>query len=414
MVVSLALASAGCTADRQLPDSIAFPGVPVVRNSSRNSALTSFSLATDPLIQTGARDDSDLEQELWNIVDAALTRSKLLIVSMNAGREVRAFDSTSAFVRTIGRLGEGPGEFSYVSKIVLPQRDSIFLLDNRRGRMNTYTMSGGSTGSTTMSDGGRYRGEMLCCFDDGAYLIREPLAKPGRRMWYGKRRQLALLVAEAGQNAAGATQVLELEEHDPGVLVRDYPVIYESGPPSNQTQRVHVAAPFGRRAFVLPVGDRILYGMPDAFEFVLFERSGKPIRVVRADFEPVPVTEAATAHVTSAWRKQLQNAAAGAAVSRAFDRIAEFPPSLPAYSQLLAEEDGTVWARLAEDPVTVTDQRWARFDTAGVLNGTLTIPPRYSVLRFSNGHAIVLHRSDENGFTVISAFEVIGTRERPT
>jgi hypothetical protein len=83
-----------------------------------------------------------------------------------------------------------------------------------------------------------------------------------------------------------------------------------------------------------------------------------------------------------------------------FDGLS-LPTTLPAYAEILTERNGTVWVRGYEVPGAAR-QWWARFDSAGMLLGTLVIPPGLRVERFSNGYVILRHfdATSSNGLLV--------------
>jgi len=56
--------------------------------------------------------------------------------------KIQVYDSSGAWIRTIGREGQGPGEFSMPAYFTLSSRDTIYLNDARNRRINVYNTAG--------------------------------------------------------------------------------------------------------------------------------------------------------------------------------------------------------------------------------------------------------------------------------
>lgn len=55
--------------------------------------------------------------------------------------EIKVFDRTGRFVHTIGRRGEGPGEFESARHVLVGPEDSLFVFDQRLARMTVFDPS---------------------------------------------------------------------------------------------------------------------------------------------------------------------------------------------------------------------------------------------------------------------------------
>lgn len=64
-----------------------------------------------------------------------------LVVSTMEPASIQLYDSSGTFVRTIGRSGNGPGEYSWPSALAVTG-DTLIIHDGRQARMLLYTMSG--------------------------------------------------------------------------------------------------------------------------------------------------------------------------------------------------------------------------------------------------------------------------------
>lgn len=69
------------------------------------------------------------------------SRGNIYVIDWGDNR-LLVYDSTGAWIRTIGREGQGPGEFSMPTYLAVSAADSIYLNDSRNRRINVYDDSG--------------------------------------------------------------------------------------------------------------------------------------------------------------------------------------------------------------------------------------------------------------------------------
>ncbi len=71
-----------------------------------------------PILEIGRfRTESDPHDELFQVEDAALTRSGSIVVVNRGSNEVREYSSEGALLAVMGRGGVGPREFRAVSQV---------------------------------------------------------------------------------------------------------------------------------------------------------------------------------------------------------------------------------------------------------------------------------------------------------
>ena len=75
---------------------------------------------------------------LGEIVDAGLNSRGELFVLDSEHRELFVYTSTGDYIMTIGRPGDGPGEFAYPEDLYIDVQDRIYVAD-RRSRISVLT-----------------------------------------------------------------------------------------------------------------------------------------------------------------------------------------------------------------------------------------------------------------------------------
>jgi hypothetical protein len=116
-------------------------GPRVVRNGPsglwEGDASRRFELVPD--ISIGV-DDGDENYVLGRVFDIATDSRGRILVLDNGFSRVQVYDSTGAYVQSIGRKGEGPGEFAFPTAIDVDVLDNLYIAS--RGRISVFDRDG--------------------------------------------------------------------------------------------------------------------------------------------------------------------------------------------------------------------------------------------------------------------------------
>ncbi len=390
----------------------------IVYNPAPDPEAPAFRIVATPVMKVGGRNDSKLNQELWDVYDAGITEKGQLIAVMDRGREIRVFDAKNQFVGTVGREGPGPGEFSRVDDIAILPGDTVVARD-WRARFHVYDPAFRFVRTAKLESdpkpGGDYRStEVVCCLRDGSLLVRSN-ASFKERHWPEGRAQREWRIAPATSESASSAQALSLEDSDPHGFV-----ITEWSPTGGMLMSEMPTIPFSRAAFVVPASDEIVHATGDYYEYRVYARSGHLARVVRAA-APVLQVEESEMQLAKERFVSTSNKDRRKLFEAAWEKL-ELPATLPAFSRILADEEGNVWVRNYSPPRLLPDslqgragttgEWWARFDREGKLLGTIRIPDWHSVIGFSRGHVILRNIEPVDGFTWVTVHRMERTDGR--
>ncbi len=78
---------------------------------------------------------------LASIADVALSSAGHILIADRIDANVKIYDDAGNWVRTLGRLGDGPGEFRRPIAVAATG-DSVFVLDARHARLSLFLMTG--------------------------------------------------------------------------------------------------------------------------------------------------------------------------------------------------------------------------------------------------------------------------------
>jgi hypothetical protein len=141
----LALALAGCqpppppaTTTRTVTDSA---GIEIVRVDFGETAPPFALLDTTRVVDIGVAEGS-ATLELSGVVGAVRLSDGRIVIANGGTDELRFFDAAGNHVQTVGRDGEGPGEFRAISFIGRLPGDTLLIYDTRLRRVSLFDGSG--------------------------------------------------------------------------------------------------------------------------------------------------------------------------------------------------------------------------------------------------------------------------------
>jgi hypothetical protein len=376
----------------------------MVQNPAPNPAAPAFRIVPEPILRIGGLND-DERYELLGVVDAELTSSGGLIVApyvqarVGWATELRVFDAAGKFVRRFGRAGQGPGEYTAISRFVLLPRDSVLIVDTQ-GRRITLVDAAGAVAATSSFPA---NATATCCFADGRYLTA-PMVRPAMNETQPTERpKIPYTLASMRAQGTSDTPILTLDGSDPSLRIGPF----ERTINGRSTRSYNAPGlPFGRGAFIGVTAREIVYAINDSYEYRVYSPAGSLLRTVRAAVPSRPVTKQDLDERLAG----LMRVATTPEMKAGFEKVlgaTEFPKTHPAYSTVELEPDGSVWIRdYLPYGAPASDASWARFDPSGKLLGTLRLPPGTGLVRFSRGHALLSRRDADTETTYLSVHRI--------
>lgn len=353
----MAVLAWGC--ERAPPPVVGEVGEPRVIENARlpEASGVSWSLAATPDLTLGGREGAGAHH-LFRVRDVVPLPGGRIAVADGGSGEIRVFGPDAAHLASMGRPGDGPGEFRRLTSLAAWPGDSIVAWDPRHQRISVFH-SGGRFGRTVQVPhfNDSFGLEFLGVTPDHRFFFRAGFPQRGDAPYRGMFRpdQTYALVTSEGVVSA------DLGAH-PGA---------EGFLAAGGGFESFYGHPHAKSTLATVWGDRLLITPNDAFELRAFTSDGMPDVVIRLDREPMRPTrddmlrwfEEFTADDAPAER---------AAFRRTFE---EFPllESAPAFDALLVDAVDHIWVRdftgVAGGPA-----RWVVFNPEGVVLGTLDTP----------------------------------------
>jgi hypothetical protein len=308
----------------QAPSVRAGSGVRIVEHESIRNAPVAFRFASTPFYDVGGlNDDPRLELTAGTPWEDAIRLSDGRVVTAEA-HELRVFGADGKYIRTIGRKGQGPGEFpNQVGVLCRLRGDSILVLQYGGVRATVFTPDGGYVRMTPLSE----PVPRFACTEDGRVLTQ------------------AIPTDVVAYRAAGAST------NDPYTFVdtrtsqiQTPPIAtfrtstFKSMEPWNTTIAIH--------------GDRIYVANADVYEVSVYTLAGALVQVLRVREKPPAFTDT--------------DALTGRDMPRSIR-----PATHLAFGDVRIDRAGRIWI---EDHQHGGNPLWTVFDPNGQILGRVALP----------------------------------------
>lgn len=354
--------------------------------------------------------EDEPDSEFSDIVGVALGTGGSIAVADRRLATITVFSVDGTVIATMGREGDGPGEFRNLAGIVAHGEDRFVVFDRAHQRLSEWRSDGTLVGDRSLRRGDTER----------------RIGTVGRFVngsWYAAEGD-QLIPARVGDTAQDTVGFYRLDDNATvgEVLARV--------PGSLSTQFIIQGMPGNRMALLSPRrvgqvrGNCLLVGTTDDPILTLVNRSGEvhgqvplEISVERATEEHrrtwVATTLAATARQFGAEVPPEQTR-----MLTAMAEAAGMAEQIPFAHELIVDELGYVWAQRYEMPDGPGGLEWWVFSETGRFLGSVHLPGRLRVLRISMD-AIVGVWTDELGLQYVHAYSLdrrgeIARRPLPT
>lgn len=301
---------------------------------------------------------------------------------------VKKYDSNGNFLQSIGRSGQGPGEFQDMSEVRFNSNGNIYLYDAKNRRISYLT-----------KDGNYLKGITIPVFFEGAvinskgfYVARsvDNVELGGGKKWdyfYGLFDEHFNLMAEflrlpqkvSNKNADSIAQVL-------------------ADSLSEEAFQPYVN-------YVLDENDLIYFGYPEDYEIKVYSSEGKLRKIIQRDFEPVEIGERHKDYFEQHQSELFLAKIPANEEERVFELV-EYPKYKPAYERFILMENG--WIFVVVDSVRDGSTLVDIFSEDGEYMAQFETDISTDRLSFNNGKAYAVAPIDDFNFIKRYSFKILG------
>lgn len=341
--------------------------------ASADGLPVAWTVAERPTLLIGAS-EADALVAVW---DAVSLPGGGVAIADGGTQRVDVYDARGRRVRSLGRRGRGPGEFSSPSWIGL-RGDTLRVWDMVEARLTLFDTAGGlirvEPPVTDLGSFPRAAGQ----FADGSLLLMGGATEGWRP---GPFRDSVLLVRLDG--AAGTRDTLARVPGDEQVGSRS---------PDGRGQLSN-PLPFGRRTVVAVRGDRVYLGTGDTS---LIRSSADGSAWSPAAAVPGGRRRVARGDVDAYWAGLITRGSARSAPEKRPEGL-PYPEAYPPYDDLLAPAGGGLWVHVPARPSEwKSGSRWIVFAPDGSVRGTVFVPGRKHLLAIGDGWILVSETGEDD------------------
>ena len=368
-------------------------GVRIVTSPTRDAVFAE--LATEPALSVGLLDGAD-EFLFGDIESVARDALGNLVVADGQALDIRVFDPEGGYLRSLGREGEGPGEFLDLTGAWTLADGSIVTVDYRLDRITRFDAEGAPVGTATFSSPDDLIVLPVALGGPGAILSSAtPFSVPSRYAMTGAIEDVVESLFERDDQ-----RVFFLRHRFDGTLIDtvaegiDQPrATFSSG--SGMDMEVQMrAVPFSPSPMATGSAHGVAFTSGAAYEVSVFDEAGDIRLIARLDESPPIRTEE---HLETYVRNPGGRERDEAWIRERLEqyRTLDLPESLPGYTDILFADTGDIWARRYRMRGESMD-RWDVFASDGAYLGRVHIPTSFRVEEVSRGQIVGI-ATDELG-----------------
>ncbi len=360
-ITTTAVGIGGCSSDldtegpsiETLPD-----GVVIVHNPDRGLWHSGEAWEIEEVVRIGAIEGA--EPYLFeNIRDIHLDSDGRIYILDDRARQVRIFDPSGNHVRTVGRQGEGPGEFQMPIGMTFDLDGNLWVVDVMSSRFTVLSSDGDLLSiirRVIVGFSARWQGAFA---NDGA--LYEPGSSIDSSTGNSSKVYIRQVLQDGGLVETGRYNLPDFD-------TPFYRVEFQGG-------AMNLPIPYSPQpSWVFDGNDGIWVATGDQYRFWHQSLTGTRTRIVELQREPIAVSEAERTEAHDNIERILQRVAGGV------DQVdfSKIPRHKPAHGPIVLDDQGFIWVMQtlpdspsAENsaPLTVFDV----FDPDGRYLGSLDV-----------------------------------------
>jgi len=305
-------------------------------------------------------------------------------------RTVKKYDSNGNFLQSIGRLGQGPGEFQDMSEVRFNSEGNIYLNDLKTQRLSFFSKEGnylkGIKFPTIF--------ERVVINSKGFYI-----AMSVDNVELGKGKKWDYFYGLFDENFNSMAEFLRLPQ-EVNVKNKNADSIAQL-----------VADSLSEMAFQpyvnydLDKNDLIYFGYPENYEIKVYSSEGMLRKIIQRDFKPVEIGERHKDYFKHN-QSELFNAKIPPNEEEKVFELVEYPKYMPAYERFILMENG--WIFVVVDSVRDGNTLVDIFGKDGEYLAQFETDISTDWLSFNNGKAYTVATIDDYKFIKRYNFEILG------
>jgi len=343
------------------------------------------------------------DYQFGQIAGIAITSDGQIVLVDQQAQQLKVFDPTGTYVRTIGRAGSGPGEFGPgVGPVLIGRGDTLIVPDLGNQRVNILKSDGSEPADFRMS------------FERGI-PARWDMTETGDLVY--QLRALNLPNTEQRETLDLIATVSYTGEIVDTLLTPARGESFTFGEDGQPKRMVFSPEP----VWSMVGDDGLCFAVNDVFRLSMFDALGTLNRIVTVPVERKPVTEADIEFFMETVDRLLKEQGVPPAQAEIVKSTFNFAEYFPAFLQMMPGPDGSLWVQRVQEPTGMTAEerenwnplldlgasKWDILDAEGRYLGVLDLPHRFQPVTFEGDLVYGIWR-DEFDVQYVRVMRVVG------
>jgi len=282
--------------------------------------------------------------------DIAINGKGAVYVCDSRGNNIKKFDSRGKYLKTIGKQGQGPGDFNYPIEMEIAG-NRLYVRELMNSRISILDPEGLYLKSVSLADRSRGSWQKMRSLPDGRFIVEKEI------------------VNRADLNAAQEC-VIELYSSDFMSIKTIYQHQVRRNKYINEPRRTNVPIPFSPQVHwdVIPDG-KIAIGFSEKYSIDIYDPDKGKLSAFSHSSDPVEVkAKDKDEFFNGIMSSSVSTSGAITGTRGAPDFIVkntEFPKYYPPYNDLKVDSEGNIWIRQYFARASETSQNFDVFDRDG-------------------------------------------------
>jgi hypothetical protein len=302
-------------------------------------------------------------------------------------KTIRKYDPSGRYILSIGRSGQGPGEFVNVWRPEFDRNGDLYILDYPQYRISFFNREG------------KFLRQIMIPSD------MQPTLITGKGFFVGSRS-----ILEDTPVGSQYTEIYGVFDDKSRPITEFKRTVFapkRSGDRSQDGMAEYLANMLSDLAFkptvhyILGPDDRVYFGCPESYEIFIYDSAGKLGRLIRREYDESPVRDSDKKQFID--NDVIPNWLIKPSLAPIKDKVIKgirFPKAKPAYSSFALMENG--WLAVVVETATDGETVFDLFDKDGVYIAHFQAPIPSDGLFFKNGKAYAIKTDD--GFKSVKRY----------
>lgn len=305
---------------------------------------------------------------------------------------VKKYNSNGNFLQSIGRPGQGPGEFQSISEVRFDIEGNIYLNDVKNQRISFLSKEGNYISGIKFPS----VFERVVINSMGFYIAKsvDNIELGQGKKWdyvYGLFDDKFNLIEEFLR----FPQEANVKKYEDSIVKVFANLLSDMA-----------FEPFVN--YILDKNDLIYFGYPRNYEIKVYSSEGKLMKIIQRDFEPVKISERHKEYFEQNLDEQFLAKMPAREMKKVFESI-KYPKYKPAYERFTLMENG--WIFVVVDSVRDEYKLVDIFNKDGEYLAQFETDISTDWLSFNNGKAYAVATIDDYKFIKRYNFEILGYRD---